>query len=379
MASKFIIQLIPDVLKADQETLVQNNSKYSDDAVVPSDWHKLEMFRATLESYQQKIKNHVDILRLRFSEAGDVSLIPFDVALTYLLSWNCILKICGNSPLELRSIYINWISVNNLHEIFLSSLFDMMPRAVIKSPDICLQVGFSCFSPTEPKFEGITIERLASYLYSNALRVMPVLVRKWWHGIDSKVAHLIEKITVNYISPILCTEELTALLNKKEKDGNMNIRVLMNSREIIATYNIESAKMELQLKLANNHPLGVIKVESKKHLGGKLQGWEIVKQLSIYLSHQNGRLSDGIAIWKRNLDKKYEGVEECFICYSVVQLENLQLPKITCKACKKKFHCKLIVFLPKEIFNFFPPTASCLYRWFSSSQKSTCPLCRSDF
>jgi hypothetical protein len=352
---------VPEILKSDQEILVQNNSKYSDDAVVPSDWHKLEMFKETLTSCQEVIEQHINISNLRFSEANDVTTIPSDIALTYLLSWDCILKICSDSPLELRSVYINWISVNHLHEIFLSSLFDMMPRKILKCPDICLQIGFSSFSPIEPNYEEITIERFASYLYSKALRVMPVLVRKWWHGTDSKIAHLIEKITINYVSPILCTEELTALVNKKEKDGNMNIRVLMNSREVIATYNIESAKMELQLKLASNHPLGVIKVESKKHLGGKLQGWEIVKQLSIYLSHQNGRLCDGIAIWKRNLDKKYEGVEECFICYSVVQLENLQLPKICCKACKKKFH------------------SSCLYRWFSSSNKSTCPLCRSDF
>lgn len=296
---------------------------------------------------------------LRFSEASDVTKIPSDIALTYLLSWNCILSICTDSPLELRSVYINWISVNNFHEVFLSSLFDMMPRAVIKSADICLQLGFSSFSPVEPNYENVSIERFASFTYSLALRVMPVLVRKWWHGNDSKIAHLIEKITTNYVSPTLCTEELTALINKREKYGNMNIRVLMNSREVIATYIIESAKMELQLKLANNHPLGVIKVESKKHLGGKLQGWEIVKQLSIYLSHQNGRLCDGINIWKRNLDKKYEGVEECFICYSVVQLDNLQLPKITCKACKKKFHCKYITLLTKKVllklFYFLQP------------------------
>lgn len=279
---------------------------------------------------------------MRFSEASDVTTIPSEIASTYLLAWDCILSICASSSLELRSVYINWISINHLHETFLSSLFDMIPRTLIKSPDICLQLGFSLFSPNEPNYEDVSIERLAAFLYSKSLRVIPVLVRKWWHGTNPKIAHLIDKITVNYVSPILCTEELTTLISKKEKDGNMNIRVLMNSREVIATYNIETAKMELQLKLASNHPLGVIKVESKKHLGGKLQGFEIVKQLSIYLSHQNGRLCDGISIWKRNLDKKYEGVEECFICYSVVQLDNLQLPKITCKACKKKFHCKLI-------------------------------------
>lgn len=258
----------------------------------------------------------------------------------------------------------------------------MMPRFVVKNPDMCTQLGFSSFSPNEPSFEEKDIGRIAAFLYSKSLRVFPVLARKWWNGIDSKFAQVVDRITTNYISPILSAEELNALIASKEKDGNMNIRVLMNSREVIASYVIENVRMEIQLKLANNHPLGVIKIESKKHLGGKLQGFEIVKQLSIYLSHQNGRLTDGIAMWKRNLDKKYEGIEECFICYSVVQLENLQLPKLSCKACKKKFHCKCIytlILLSYELIINQNISATCLYRWFSSSNKSTCPLCRSDF
>jgi E3 ubiquitin-protein ligase listerin len=335
------MKLIPEIIRADQELLVQNNSKYRDEDVVPSDWHKLDLFKSTLEECHIEIDKNVDISSLRFSEIDDATKIPPAIALTYLLSWNCILSICADSPLDLRSVYINWISTFRFHEKFFAALFDMMPRKVVKSPDMCTQLGFSSFSPNEPEMEEVNLERFSSFLYSKALRVIPVLARKWWNGIDSKVAHLVDKITTIYISPALCAEELNALISKKDKDGNMNIRVLMNSREVIATYGIENAKMELQLKLANNHPLGVIKVESKKHIGGKLQGFEIVKQLSIYLSHQNGRLSDGINLWKRNLDKKYEGVEECFICYSVVQMENLQLPKLSCKACKKKFHCEL--------------------------------------
>lgn len=165
------------------------------------------------------------------------------------------------------------------------------------------------------------------------------------------------------MSPILCNEDLTVLTNMKEREGrnSMNIKVLMQAREVIATYSLEEAKMELVICLPQNYPLGSIKVDCKKHIGGKFQAREIVKQLSIYLTHQNGRLYDGIFIWKRNLDEKYEGVEECYVCYSVIHQENLQLPRITCKTCRKKFH------------------SSCLYRWFTSSNKSTCPLCRNPF
>lgn len=120
----------------------------------------------------------------------------------------------------------------------------------------------------------------------------------------------------------------------------MQIRVLMQSREVFATYSLEEAKMELSIILPSNYPLGAIKIDSSKHIAGKLQAREIVKQLSIYLSHQNGRLYDGISLWKRNLDRKYEGVEECYVCYSVINQETCQLPRLTCKTCKKKFHSK---------------------------------------
>lgn len=121
---------------------------------------------------------------------------------------------------------------------------------------------------------------------------------------------------------------------------SISLSVLMQSREIFATYSLEEAKMELSISLPSNYPLGAIKIDSTKHIAGKLQAREIVKQLSIYLTHQNGRLYDGISLWKRNLDRKYEGVEECFVCYSVINQETCQLPRLTCKTCKKKFHSK---------------------------------------
>ncbi|KAG5681757.1 hypothetical protein PVAND_011166 [Polypedilum vanderplanki] len=207
------------------------------------------------------------------------------------------------------------------------------------------------------------MERYSSFLYLESLRHIPAIVRKWWHRSSTRQAHTIDKITTNYVSPILCQEDFTTLTNKKDRDGrnSMQIKVLTQVREIIATYSLEEAKMELLVSLPSNYPLGAIKVECKKHIGGKFQAREIIKQLSIYLTHQNGRLYDGIHIWKKNLDRKFEGVEECYVCYSVLHQENLQLPRLACKTCKKKFH------------------STCLYRWFTSSNGSTCPLCRNIF
>lgn len=208
----------------------------------------------------------------------------------------------------------------------------------------------------------VSNEKFAAHLYAECLRTIPVIVRRWWHSSTSRQAQIVEKITQNNFSPMLSQQDLT-ILTKREKDGkdNMQIKVLMQSREIFASYSLEDAKMELSIALPPNYPLGAIKIESLKHIAGRFEAREIVKQLSIYLTHQNGRLYDGILLWKRNLDRKYEGVEECFVCYSVINQDTFQLPRLTCKTCKKKFH------------------SNCLYKWFTSSNKSTCPLCRNIF
>lgn len=63
LASKFIEQMTHEIWNSDQQILVQNNSKYEDDDVVLSDWHKLEMFKNILEEYQNIIKIQIDFSR----------------------------------------------------------------------------------------------------------------------------------------------------------------------------------------------------------------------------------------------------------------------------------------------------------------------------
>ena len=80
-----------------------------------------------------------------------------------------------------------------------------------------------------------------------------------------------------------------------------------------------------------------------------------------FLQHQNGFLVDALTLWKKNVDKRFEGVEECYICFFILHGSTYQMPKVACPTCKKKFH------------------SACLYKWFSTSQNSTCPLCRNLF
>lgn len=71
------------------------------------------------------------------------------------------------------------------------------------------------------------------------------------------------------MSPIICQEELRSLVEKRDKHENMQITVHLSTREVLATYSIDEARMECSVTLPVNHPLGVVKVDSGKQIGGK--------------------------------------------------------------------------------------------------------------
>lgn len=88
-----------------------------------------------------------------------------------------------------------------------------------------------------------------------------------------------------------------------------------------------------------------------------MQKW-ILMMKSLLVNHNNN-IIDSLILWKKNLDKEFEGVEECPICYYVIHASTKELPKLACKTCKHKFH------------------SSCIHKWFQTSNKSECPLCKS--
>lgn len=182
-----------------------------------------------------------------------------------------------------------------------------------------------------------------------SLKHLSAVVRKWWTNAQPRQKLLIDKITTAFVSNQLCSEELKALTAKKDKLDSIQISVHQSTREVNATYSIDEARMELVIQLPLNYPLGAVKVSLGQQIGDKLQSRQLVRQLSIFLIHQNGSILDGLSLWKRNLDRKFEGVEECYVCYSVIHQETCQLPKQSCKTCKKRFHGQCLV----SIFIFF--------------------------
>ena len=74
------------------------------------------------------------------------------------------------------------------------------------------------------KGSALSSEHYAAFLYTQALRVLPAVVRKWYNGSNTRQAQLVDKITTKYVTPIICQEELSALITKREREkDNMNV------------------------------------------------------------------------------------------------------------------------------------------------------------
>lgn len=295
----------------------------------------------------------------------------FCSVLGYLLTWKLILTFFKASPSQLRALYSMYLRKTRSLNKLLYHLFRLMPE----NPT-CPEAA-SELSSKEPKTffteevqlsirEMTTlpyhIPHLACSVYHMTLKDLPAMVRLWWNSSEKRVFSIVDRFTSKYVSSVLSSQEIAAVQTSTQLFTGMTVKARATTREVMATYSIEDIVIELIIQLPSNYPLGSITVESGRRVGVAVQQWRNwMLQLSTYLTHQNGSIMEGLALWKNNVDKRFEGVEDCMICFSVIHGFNYSLPKKACRTCKKKFH------------------SACLYKWFTSSNKSTCPLCRETF
>jgi hypothetical protein len=218
-------------------------------------------------------------------------------------------------------------------------------------------VGVGGTSPAE--------EELAVCLYLALLRQLPSIVRHWWsHRVGARGTKKdLERYTQTHCSPLLLREEVDALGETIGADGDtFRVRGSATTRQVSATYSCDGSALQIALQLPACHPLLAVEVECVHRIGVSEQRWRLwQRQISTMLLSQNGSIGDALLRWRENVDKVFEGVEECPICYMIVHATTGHLPKLECKTCHNKFH------------------SACLYKWHTQAQKSTCPLCQSPF
>ncbi|KDP32598.1 hypothetical protein JCGZ_13148 [Jatropha curcas] len=204
---------------------------------------------------------------------------------------------------------------------------------------------------------------LAGALFGLMLHVLPAYVRGWFNDLrDRSMSSLIETFTRTWCSPQLIVNELSQIKKANFADENFSVSVSKSANEVVATYTKDDTGMDLVIRLPASYPLRPVDVECMRSLGiSEVKQRKWLMSMMLFVRNQNGALAEAIRIWKSNFDKEFEGIEECPICYSVIHTTNHSLPRLACRTCKHKFH------------------AACLYKWFSTSHKSSCPLCQSPF
>ena len=194
---------------------------------------------------------------------------------------------------------------------------------------------------------------------------LPVYAREWFCGLRRKaMIQAVERYMELVVTPSLLRAEKQAILRANLGGGGafddegLKVRVLPT--EVIAEYVIDESSLELVIRLPPVFPLRCVKVECVRRVGiseSRLRKWLL--SVSSFVTNRNGTLLQAVHYWRRNIEREFDGVEECCICYSVIHTTDASLPKLSCRTCRKKFH------------------SSCLLKWFRSSQKSICPMCQS--
>ncbi|XP_075215935.1 E3 ubiquitin-protein ligase listerin [Lycorma delicatula] len=321
---------------------------------------------------EETLKNMQSIVDTMLSDfkLGDTCIVePFTDCYIYtrgyLFLWLVILEICNKVDSQIRFMYSAWIKENMFLGSLMKCLFCLMPEEAVHGHEGNIKYVQELFSNPPKMSEGFweskTLAHLSCWTYYKLLSRLPAEVRQWWSEIDHRLAIIVDRLTATFVSPILCSNEMKTVRSEGKNFQNMTVRTHPAAREVVAVYVVEESSTELVIQLPLNYPLGPTKVESGKCIGSTNQTRQWLMQLSLSLNHQNVSIWDALSLWKNLFDKKFEGVEECYICFAILHNVTQQLPKLTCHTCKKKFH------------------TTCLYRWFTTSNASTCPICRNYF
>ncbi|XP_039574003.1 E3 ubiquitin-protein ligase listerin [Passer montanus] len=359
-------KLMPELPKFDDEDLKSYGDEEEELALSPP-----AALMSVLATQELLLENILECIPV-----GEFAVIQplsdeFCLVLGYLLTWKLTLAFFKAASSQLRVLYSQYLRRTKSLNKLLYHLFRLMPENPVFSgptsevPNKDTKTFFTEELRLDVKGTGALssqIPHLACSVYHITLKDLPAMVRLWWNSCEKRVFNVVDKFTSKYVSSVLSSQEISSVQTSTQLFNGMTVKARSAAREVIATYSVDDIFIELIIQLPSNYPLGSITVESGKRVGVAVQQWRNwMLQLSTYLTHQNGSIMEGLSLWKNNVDKRFEGIEDCMICFSVIHGSNYSLPKKACRTCKKKFH------------------SACLYKWFSSSNKSTCPLCRETF
>ena len=217
---------------------------------------------------------------------------------------------------------------------------------------------------------GNSLEReaqwLSVHLYYLCLLRLPSLVKDWFIQQKNRIKSPLESWTQKHISPLLVSASLETTSEwasiQDAEDRPVTIKTSPRGSELVASIVIdeESPPISLAISLPGAYPLEQAVVTSRNRVGVSDKNWQSWLRTFQVIIFSTGSLIEGLVAFRRNVQGALKGQSECAICYSIIGTD-MQTPNKKCGTCKNNFH------------------STCLFRWFKSSNSSSCPLCRNNF
>ncbi|OWA53866.1 E3 ubiquitin-protein ligase listerin, partial [Hypsibius exemplaris] len=283
----------------------------------------------------------------------------------YLMVWRCLLAWINNETLEAKQAFAKHLEATGSFIALLDNLVRLLPLEVVQ-PGKTTSDNFSRSQRFSSSYlygfvASLTdVEDWAHVVYTAALQEMPMVALSWYSRKQGPVVRQITAYTTKLVSPTVIAHELSASAEQARSVSfdNFKVSVRPTVLEITAEYRVEVWVAEIAIRIPKDYPLGSgVVIEWGRTKGNAMDAWDQwLRRLRGFLQKQNGSILDGILEWKKNVDKKFQGIESCAICLSIVDAKSAALPKERCRTCKNKFH------------------SECLNRWFQQQVDPTCPL-----
>ncbi|KAJ6599995.1 hypothetical protein DFH09DRAFT_1355983 [Mycena vulgaris] len=312
----------------------------------------------------------LDILQtsLNFNQ-GDLLDLDESTVFGYLLGWMVVFDLFIDASLKVRLSYIDQLrTLDIIGTSFIPNLLSLLgvDQGIPKAFKLDPWAVDEYFVQLYESGSAWSFQVLAAHLYYRALLTVPSLIYNWVLDCkDRQLSSSIATYTSLHFSPVIIRAELAHVKSPEATaelvDENLTVKVAAAVNEVVASYLVDEHQLEIKLKIPSDWPLHKIEVKDVQRVGvdeSRWRAWILAVQQTLW--SQNGRIVDGISLFKKNVTLHFEGQVECAICYSIISVMDGSLPRKPCKTCKNRFH------------------SGCLYKWFSSSHSSSCPLCRSD-
>ncbi|KAJ1963888.1 hypothetical protein IWQ62_003085, partial [Dispira parvispora] len=187
------------------------------------------------------------------------------------------------------------------------------------------------WDPTEYEYRGLDLHHGLSYallavnLWYNSLWLLPTVVRRWWEGCRNRqLIQEIERFTTRYFSPLIIAQELqlvdkhTGIQDLVKKYSSLSVRTHPNSGSCSIRFEIDDTTIDLVLRMPTSYPLQLTQVECADASIVGDDRWQAWRRNAHALAQQSDhRFADLIYHFTRNIAYRFDGVEECYICYSV--------------------------------------------------------------